>query len=954
MASFWKKISKTFLTLLLLVGVFFAGFAGLAPTTKASAVFNEQVITNKVLFKDTALFVTYAEDILVGVDDDGNIYRSTDGTANLTKTGVKLAPVKPIGLQTGTSTRIVGKFIAYNNGILVVPCFNSDNTVTMYYSSDFGITWKSAPLSTDGNVKAKPYTIVAGSGYFVVASWTTGCAFSNNKTGTIYSLSSDGKTWKHIFREDSSITIDVGFKYNNGYFINIRSHAQQQTSNDIFIELSMDCENWISIKAPKQNETNTDLFNNAFILNSTLYCIQDKSIYRTTNFSEDATWQYVADLEEEALYAEPYLTGAIVACVEHIYYLEFTDKSIVNQTTLFYDPNRYDFLDEFDVDIAYPDTIAIGKKYICVGFSGGSAYAGFGFDETKHAYFKTYKRNISHTVTFKDWNGNVISSVKVPDGDTLQSIANPSREGYNFVCWDYDITQPITSDLTITAQYQIKTYTVEFLDWNGQYISSVTKEHGSVLASEDIPTPVRDAYSFTGWDKDIGQAITNNLTFIAQYSRELTLTINYLEPYGTAGIVNQFVDMRPATKVFNYIYEDKLATEELKNWYKEQIIPWETDYAADGVYNYTHRLTGWDKELPSEITNNIIVNATYEELNTVTLVYYSQLRFLAYEEADGTDYYYTFIGYMTVDKLMADGEVINLEDFKHPDVNYHIYNASQNTFYNNLEHFEFLGWDKDITEPITEDVTITGQYSLPTITMRLFDSDNYFIGEMQQELSFMTIEDMQALEGAGATWDKIREGFRLFFSLQWGDLGGLIADSIDLSTYLSRVRQYHTADCQLLTAFVCVNTDYPEYGGIFNNGFVATSSPCLSYYTGTANENNMSFWINPIIFATTLYPLTCTVSYANALGSIVKTVTQVFDTVWGVISNYWWLILIVVLAIIFRKPLIAGITMLFGAIGKGIKKLSSKVKSKSKNSDYKKTEKEYTAVKKQSKKKEKR
>ena len=411
--------------------------------------------------------------------------------------------------------------------------------------------------------------------------------------------------------------------------------------------------------------------------------------------------------------------------------------------------------------------------------------------------------------------------------------------------------------------------------------------------------------------------------------------------------------MRPATKVFNYVYGDRIATEELATWYNSTIKPWETDFSADGLYNYTYLLTGWDTALPTEITNNIVVNATYEKLNNVTLKYYSQLRFLAYQEDDGTDYYYTFIGYMTIEKLMADETVINVEDFKHPDANYHIYNASKNTFYNNLEYFEFLGWDTDITAPITEDTTITAQYNLPKVTMRLFDSDQYFVGEMQQEISFMTIEDLQALEGAGSSWDKVREGFRLFFSLQWGDLGGMIADSIDLSDYLKNVRQFHTPDCQLLTAFICVNTDYPEYGGIFKNGLVATSSPCLSYYTGTANENNMSFWINPVLFATTLYPLTCTVTYANALSSIVKTVTRVFDTVWGVVSEYWWIILIVVLAIIFRKPLIAALTMLFSAIKKGVQKLSAKVKSKSKNSEYKKTEKEYTAVKKQSKKKEK-
>ncbi len=77
-----------------------------------------------------------------------------------------------------------------------------------------------------------------------------------------------------------------------------------------------------------------------------------------------------------------------------------------------------------------------------------------------------------------------------------------------------------------------------------------------------------------------------------------------------------------------------------------------------------------------------------------------------------------------------------------------------------------------------------------------------------------------------------------------------------------------------------------------------------------------------------------------------------FNWVMDFAKNYWWVIVLVLLLIIFHKPLFAALKMLFGAIGKGVKKLSAKVKSKSKNSEYKKTEREYTAVKKQSKKKE--
>lgn len=981
MASFWKKITKTFLTLLLLVGVFFAGFAGLAPIHKANAEFADTKIESEGLYRDSAIFLTYAEDVLVGVDENGYIYRATDGTANLVKTGVQIGAIA-VGWANDSNYMLKdasGKYIAYQSGTLVVPSYDTESEITtIYYSTDLGETWLSNNI---GDIGA-PMSIITGGSKFVVITYDYVGSISGYTK--IYS-SADGKTWiqecEFIGHKDLPASgnyshyPDQLFKYNSGYFIKTTTfnlNVVETGVNNIFVQVSTNLQNWISIPAPYQATVNDFNGNSdpyisttAFMIDNVLYCLQRthsstntwSRLYKTTTIVENATWQLVSEDCDYFTNIEPYMNG-VIACYYNetnksgVKYFEVDNTGIINTKSLISDPNPYDFTGSYP-EVEDADTIAIGKRYLCVGFSGQAYQSLFPNQELKNALFTTYKRSLVYNVKFVDWNGNIITQSQVPDGGTVIAPANPTREGYNFVGWDYDLTQPITDDLVITAQYEIKTYTITFLDWNGQLISSVTKEYSSVLVSEDIPTPVRDGYSFSGWDSDIGQAITTDLTFIAQYSRDLTLTINYLEPYGTAGYVNQFSDMRPATKVFNYTYGDTLATEELESWYNATIIPWVTDYEADGLYDYTYKLTGWDCELPTTITNNLIINATYEELNTVTLIYYSQLRFLAYEEDDGTDYYYTFIGYMIVDKLMADGEVIDVEDFKNPNVNYNIYNASKNTFYNNLEYFEFLGWDKDITAPITEDTTIKAQYKLPTIQTRLFDSDNYFIGTMEQDLSFMTIEDLQALDTSSSKWDKWREGFRLFFSLQWGEIGNLIADKVDLDKYLDGVRRFHTPDCQILTAFVCVNTDYPEYGGIFKNGLVATSSPVLEYYTGTAKENNMSFWINPIVFATRIYPLTCTVTYSNALGSIVKTVNEVLDTTWGVVSEYWWIILIVVLLIIFRKPLIAALTMLFGAIKKGAQKLRAKVKSKSKNSEYKKTEKEYTAVKKESKKKEK-
>lgn len=947
MASFWKKINKTFLTLLLIVGVFFAGCFGITTVNSASATFNDTQNSSNIKYDNTTMWVAYgANDVLIGVDDEGYIYKSTDGTANLTKTGVKTGAVRPsiLGLNEVVSSA-PGDMIAYKNYTFVVSGYDGTNTI-MYYSTDNGETWLTNNLGAIG----QPAAMTVGNGYFV-------CLLTNSVNPGIIIASTDGINWSTVHNTESGYFLDSNIVYHDGYFMYTEGTSPNKNGKNLYINISNDLTTWTRVLAPVQytltmvNENIGGYNYHAavpFYLNNALYCTADNVVYKAADIASNTTWQEVGTFNEVPYKITNYGTGIVAGCQNSATFYDISNAGIENTKSLIFRPISFTGYEQE----SYGATICTyTDNYLCVGFSGAwHFYTNQSLLDM--AYLTTYDRLQSYNVNFVDWNGNVINTQEVTEGGTVTAPTSPSREGYIFKGWDKDITEPITEDTTITAVYEIKTYTVTFVDWNSQTISTVVKEHGSTLNGSDIPTPIRDSYSFTGWDKDISQAITSDLTFIAQYSRELTLTINYLEPYGTAGFVNQYADMRPATKIFNYVYGDTIATEELENWYNTTIISWETDYSADGLYNYTYKLTGWDKELPTEITNNLVVNATYEELNLVTLKYYSQLRFLAYTEEDGTDYYYTFIGYMTIDKLMADGEIIDVEDFKNPNVNYNIYNANKNTFYNNLEHFEFLGWDKDITAPIAEDTIITAQYKMPTVQTRLFDADNYFIGTMEQQISFMTIEDLQALEGASQSWDKIREGFRRFFSLQWGDLGDMIADSIDLSNYLKSVKQYHSPDCQILTAFVCVNTDYPEYGGIFKNGLVDESSPVLEYYTGTANENNMSYWINPIMFATDLYTMTCVVSYSNVLHSVVKTVSTVFDFVWSLLSQYWWVIVLVVLLIIFRKPLIAALTMLFGAIKKGTQKLSAKIKSKSKNSKYKKTEKEYTAVKKESKKKE--
>ena len=130
-------------------------------------------------------------------------------------------------------------------------------------------------------------------------------------------------------------------------------------------------------------------------------------------------------------------------------------------------------------------------------------------------YTVTYTEPLAtYTVTFKDWDGTVLKTQSVEEGNSATAPSNPSRTGYRFIGWDKTFTN-ITSDLTITAQYeQIITYTVTFVDYNGTILKTQTVEAGN---SAIAPTsPSRAGYKFTGWDKSFSN-ITSNLTITAQY-----------------------------------------------------------------------------------------------------------------------------------------------------------------------------------------------------------------------------------------------------------------------------------------------------------------------------------------------------------------------------------------------------------------------------------------------------
>ena len=118
------------------------------------------------------------------------------------------------------------------------------------------------------------------------------------------------------------------------------------------------------------------------------------------------------------------------------------------------------------------------------------------------------------TVTFADWNGTVLRSVSIRPGESATAPTNPTRTGYTFIGWDKTFSN-VTDDLTVNARYSINNYTVRFIDWDGTLLRQQTVSYSSGAAAPSVPA--RIGYTFTGWDTAFNN-VTQDLTVRAQYN----------------------------------------------------------------------------------------------------------------------------------------------------------------------------------------------------------------------------------------------------------------------------------------------------------------------------------------------------------------------------------------------------------------------------------------------------
>lgn len=119
----------------------------------------------------------------------------------------------------------------------------------------------------------------------------------------------------------------------------------------------------------------------------------------------------------------------------------------------------------------------------------------------------------SYNVVFQNEDGTEISRQTVNYGEAATAPAVPVKPGYTFTGWSHDFTQ-VKGDLVVQPRYVINVYNVTFKDYNGLIFKVEAVEHGNDASAPIVPE--RLGYTFIGWDSSFAN-ITSNLIVTATY-----------------------------------------------------------------------------------------------------------------------------------------------------------------------------------------------------------------------------------------------------------------------------------------------------------------------------------------------------------------------------------------------------------------------------------------------------
>ena len=145
----------------------------------------------------------------------------------------------------------------------------------------------------------------------------------------------------------------------------------------------------------------------------------------------------------------------------------------------------------------------------------------------------------TYTVTFVT-EGATIGTCQVEAGGTATSPEAPETEGYTFTGWNRNLTN-ITKNLTVTAQYKPKTYSVVFVDYLNRRCVLEHYSYGTVMTiPTEMANPTCTGYTFLGWSCGADATVTGDMIVSAQWQVN-DYTVTFYDETGKTAVSTQTV-----------------------------------------------------------------------------------------------------------------------------------------------------------------------------------------------------------------------------------------------------------------------------------------------------------------------------------------------------------------------------------------------------------------------------
>ena len=135
----------------------------------------------------------------------------------------------------------------------------------------------------------------------------------------------------------------------------------------------------------------------------------------------------------------------------------------------------------------------------------------------KTIYEVTIRRRKIYTVSFNLQGGSAVENQQIEE-DSLANEPFTTKTGYSFIGWDYDFSEPVTDNITITASWKVIVYSITY-ELNGGILDNTPPESYTVEDTIVLDTPTKLGYDFIGWSNEgrIDKGSIGNKTFVADW-----------------------------------------------------------------------------------------------------------------------------------------------------------------------------------------------------------------------------------------------------------------------------------------------------------------------------------------------------------------------------------------------------------------------------------------------------